>query len=550
MAKGKTFPLSIVLRAIDKATAPIRRVNAEIRRVIPAVKRLNTRLRTTARVAGLPQLAKGFRGVATAARGVATRVAGVAVAAGFGVAGLKSMIAAGDNLAKRADRVGLTVDAYAQLRFAAGQSGTEIARFDSALEGFAKRVGEAKAGTGSLNSFLKLISPTLLKQVKATKGTEEAFELMVRAMGKVESPTKRAALASAAFGRSGLTLLNFFKEGPKGIAKLRKEYADTAGSQEEAARKSEKMQDALGRISAATDGVKAAILIGLAPAFLQLSEGLKKFLVENREAIAEWAKDFGEKLPGRIARLGKFLQGLGRAIKPVWDAIGGFGGAVKILAAIIVGKLAFAFLALGKAMLFTPFGQIVTAIGLVIAIGNKLGVNWSKLGAFFVDLWGGIKRVFVDAYRAIKFVLMNFTPLGLIVRNWKPIGDFFARLWSGITAGLNAAWKGIKFVVGKIIAAAEKIIGVVKEARDFFSNESDVFDPTKIVGVGKADIGAGFQPANIGERVVAGQTIDPSHIVPRMEVVFKNTPTGTKVNLDRDGRRAVDLSVGYLLGFE
>jgi hypothetical protein len=168
-----------------------------------------------------------------------------------------------------------------------------------------------------MTSFLKKASPALLKQLKGAKSNEEAFDLLAGAMAKLEDPAKRAALAQATLGKAELGPL--FARGPQGIRELRDRYAELAGSQKEAAEKSGEVDDAFKDLKASTDGIKAALVVGLAPALKTVVERLRNWLVDHREDIKEWVVAFGEKLPGAIA---KIASGIQRAVIAVREFAG------------------------------------------------------------------------------------------------------------------------------------------------------------------------------------------------------------------------------------
>src|SRR5690606_30868562 len=112
------------------------------------------------------------------------------------------------------------------------RAGVETQVLDRSMEGFARRLGEARAGTGDLASFLKKSSPAFLEQLQAATSTEDAFLLMADAIKQVEDPTDRAALAAKAFGESGAGLINLLRGGRSGVRDLMLEFARRAGDQE------------------------------------------------------------------------------------------------------------------------------------------------------------------------------------------------------------------------------------------------------------------------------------------------------------------------------
>lgn len=521
----KDVSLNFVIRAIDRATAPMRKV-------ANAARSLSERLGGPAFAKGIQTSMGAVRDVVGGLRSGFVRLAG---AVGLSTAAVKLTINELDNLAKTADRIGLSVDALAELRFAAGQTGVEANKLDEAMESFSRRLGKARGGAGELAEFLKKVSPTLLRQLKAAKGNEEALNLMADAMAKVEDPAKRAALASATFGDAGQKLDILLKGGRDPIAKLRKEYSELAGSQETAARKAEEINDAVARIGAVFQGVKAAMVEGLAPAFLELAETAKNWLSANRAAIAEFVADFGKKLPARVKTFIGALDKLRKSLEPVIDAMGGLRH-IAIAAAVVIGvKLVLALKALGIAMLATPIGLVITAISALIVAGYALIKNWEIVKAFFLR----VGNVIADA----------------VVKAWQPVQGFFEELWDAIVAAFEAAGRAIDRVVDRIMAVVDRVKDSVLAVRDAVSNAFSAVGGA----IGDA-VGSVRDAASAVGGVFSGDDDDESSAVrsvqsvplasqlnrSTIEVVFRNTPPGTQV--EGEGDDSLDLDVGYQLG--
>lgn len=535
-SKGKEFPLSIVLRTVDNATAGLRRINERMDRLTEPVRKLNHGFRAMAREAGLPRLAAGFRRIGREVGRLALGVGAIAAAAGLSTRALKGMIDEGDNLAKTADRVGITIDGLAQLRHAANLAGIDAQTLDDSMDRLNKRLGEAKAGSGQLASFLSKVSPELLRQVKAAESSEEAFGLMADAMAKLKDPAKKAALANAAFGRSGIGLVNLLSQGGAAIEAQKQEYAELAGSQEASARSSEKINDALTRVSASMSGVKASIVSGLAPAILELAEQFGKFFGENREAIAAWVKDFGEKLPGRIDALGKKLKGLVAAIKPVWDAIGGMSGAVKILAVAMTSNL------------------IISIVQTVIAMKSIAGaalaastVLKGKLLASVKTLWAALAA---NPIGAVVAAIALVAPL--IIEHWDPIKKFFGGMWDWVVEKFEWAWKKIAGIVDKVKGAASGIKNAITFWREETTGKRFV-DSERLFGEGGLAGLTGRRPAlvspetadTVRSRMGPGQS--PARET-RVKVDITGAPRGTRTEVDPQSDADIDLSLGYQLG--
>jgi hypothetical protein len=386
--KGKKdFPLSITVKAVDRATGTLDRVNKKLDATFKPFQKLRDQLGDLGKNSGIGKITAGLKGIGDVTKSVAIGF-GALTAAGYGAFRVvKGMVDEFDDLGGTASRLGVTVDALAQLRFAAQKSDVEVTELDSAFGAFNKQIGLARVKSGKLYSFLGKASPVLRKQVLATKSSEEAFGLMADAIVKVEDPAKRTALAMSVFGGSGEALIPLLARGSKGIDELRKRHMELAGSQEDAAGAAGQMDDAMIDAQVSLSGVKGAILVGLAPAFTELTERVSKFFSANRGRIAEWARDFGEKLPSRIEKLveilrsvGEVIGGIGRAIGWLVDKVGGAENAIKLL----VGG----FLALKAAQMIGHVGSIVAGLGQMTTAATAaaggmggLGVGIAKLGA-------------------------------------------------------------------------------------------------------------------------------------------------------------------------
>ncbi len=318
MAEEKKTRLSIVVQTVDKATAKIKAINDRIDKATKPYRDFSKALSELREKSGLNAVLGGFKALGSFVENVIGKLlslGGVFVGViGAATAGLLHLVGEFDDLGDKAERIGVSVDFLAQMRYAAERSGTEVDKLDQGFESFSVNLGKARANTGRMTAFLKQVSPTLLHQLKATKSNEEALDLLANAMAKLEDPAKRAALAQATLGDESLAPL--FAKGAKGVKALRGEYSKFAGSQEEAAEKAGIVDDSLKKLKASTDGIKAALVTGLSPALTEIVDKLRDWFVNHRADVAAWAKAVGEKLPAIV----EFVAGkIGDAVGYIQD---------------------------------------------------------------------------------------------------------------------------------------------------------------------------------------------------------------------------------------
>jgi len=539
---SKEFPLSLVIRAVDKATAPLRKINKQISDATKPVRKLNNSFRALAAEAGLPKLVKGFGGVGRSIRsvgrevlGLGAKIATMAANAGLALYGVvQSAVQAGGDLATLAERAGLGVDAYAQLQYAAAQAGVEQTEFNSAMDQFTKRLGEAKAGSGSLLAFLEKVSPALARQVQGARDTEQAFALMTGAFERVTDPAKRAALANAAFGGSGMQMGVFLGRGSKAIAEQRRRYIELSGSQERFAEGAGALDEAMRETQTAFLGLRNAAMAELFPAFTELAKAATEFLVQNRDGIATWAKETGAALSewvksGGIDRLVTGLKEFGGAIKIVIERSGGLKTVLVGIAAVMgsgviasVAGLAGSLWNLGTAVL-----PVVTRAAMAL---------WPflvKLGASILPMLSSaasaVWPVIAEIGSALASAASAAAPFVAAAAGVAAAGAQVYRYWSNIKELFDAPFKpGGLFSTLKEISsdpfAVFKMLDPRQALRDF-----GILGPSKpkILGADAAATGT----ARAGEA--------------RVTVEFNNLPRGTRVSMDPRSTAEVDLSRGY-----
>jgi phage-related minor tail protein len=491
---GKEFPLTLTIRALDKATAPLRDFQSKLKRISAPVRHMSQTI--------------GRLGARLALLG-----AGGAVALG---AVLKSTIAAGDELATMAGRAGLAVDAYASLRFAAAQADVEQSEFTTGMQQLTKRIGEMRAGTGPLLAFLNRVSPALAKQVKGAKSTEEVFGFLADAMTKLEDPAKRAALANAAFGRSGAGMADLLKQGRASIEKNQAEYTELSGSQKDFAEGAGALDNALRRAQVAFLGLRNAVAGALFPALTKLVGVLTGFFAKHRDSLAQWAHGAAKAIERWVARGGieelvASFKDVAKTVVTIVDKLGGLKGALAVVAAVMVGPsvAAVGMFAIQLGMLAAKFAAVLLP---ALAVATKAMIAFGV--AMFANPIGlviaGVAALAAAAY--------------LIYKNWEPIKAFFADLWDGIVAKAKAAWEYLKGMIAKmggVIQILKNPIGAAKNA------------------LTSSDAPKSFGAASAAQLAKGKPVTNETHVV----VDFNNAPRGTRVNT-RKSNSPVDLNLG------
>lgn len=378
----KQVPLSIIIRTVDKATAGIQHINEKLDALTRPTREFGKALKELGEKSGFNRLSEAFGEVGKASKETFIKLLEGAAIIGETTHLVLEMVEGFASLNDAAERTGTSVDALAGLRYAASKSGADIEKLDQGLQTFVVNLGGVKAGTGKLTKFLGEVAPTMLRQLKATRTTEEALGILAAGMEKLTNKSKQLKFAQEALGDASLAAL--FHRGPAGIKELTDAYAKLAGPQQEAAERAAKVDDALKDLHASTEGVKAALVTGLSPALSEIINKLAQWLSGHREDVERWAADLGTKLPGAVQDL---VAWTGRAYDKVTsfvEAIGGWKVAAGALAAVMTSDLIVALVALGGALTTTPVGIVITGLA-AIAAGIAVVTKETRAFSSFVD---------------------------------------------------------------------------------------------------------------------------------------------------------------------
>jgi hypothetical protein len=290
---------------------------------------------------------KIIKSVEKAALGALGAIAGMVTAY---AAIIQNTAKAGDNFAKTARVIGITAEAFQELEYAAEMSG--VTNLKGSLEKLNKSISDLKGGTGSLTTYLKENNTQLLYQLENVKSNEEAFNLLMDAIGKAPDEFTRAELAQSAFGKSGQELILLANEGAEGISNLREEARKYGIISEEATRNSEAFLDAQSRLKSAVQGVGIELTEKMIPGITNTINEIADFIAN----IDDWEEKLNFikiALASTTAGLVTFLS-VSKGAKVIHD----MAIAIKALQVAITGPAGIAALAISG--LVAALGSLFT----------------------------------------------------------------------------------------------------------------------------------------------------------------------------------------------
>jgi hypothetical protein len=429
---ARRFSVEAVFKARDNISAPVSRMQNRIGRMTRSMTR---GLRTTNRVVGQisASLRSGLRRGAFAA---------TAAIASLGVS-LNKVTTSADELAKQSRLIDFPIEDLQEWRFAAEQSGVSADLLDKSLGTFSKRLGEAKIGMGPLASGLSKINPELLEQLTATESLSDAFDIYIGAIRASESATERAIIANAAFSRSGIALGLIADESAEAIEALRLEQRANGVITMAQANAAEAYGDAMNSLSHTMAGFIRSVLLPMVPKITELVLVFRSWLLVNREIVSSKILEFGRLLVDNFSNIVKWAKRIG-------IAIGAFFALSAALKAVAV-----AIAVVNVAMSLNPLGLIIIAIAAVTAGIILLVRNWDTLKDSMLGFAEVVTSKVMGALSGLRFAA------SLMMISWAPVADFFVDLWGGVVRVFESSMDSILPIIDRVLGAVSKVTGAL-----------------------------------------------------------------------------------------
>lgn len=241
---------------------------------------------------------------------------------------LGSSMDAIDDLGASADKIGVAAESLQTLRFAAGQSDVEIGTLDAGLKKLNLQMGQAANGAKPAQEAFAALG--LDFQKLGTLTATDQFAVIAEKIKNIDNPAQQAAAAVEIFGKSGAELLPLLKVGASGITELEKKANDLgvvlttdqiSGVKE--------ANDAVGRLSAAWDGMFNSVIAAVAPVITTVIDWFTTGFSAIKKAFGLFY-DFSRSVIGGIGKSFAWLiEPVNKVIRWIWDGFKNlFGGIV------------------------------------------------------------------------------------------------------------------------------------------------------------------------------------------------------------------------------
>lgn len=369
--------------------------------------------------------------VARSARGIITTFGGAATAA---VAAINKMATQADNLNTMANVVGLNIEAYQKLRYAAEQNDVSTEGFDKSLQKLSKSMGELHQGSGTLYTALKKTNPALLRQLRAAKDNETAFRLMMKAINQAGTAQKKAYLATAAFGKAGQELISLANIGADSMEKFEKEAENFGLVSAQGGASADEWGRAVVRVRKALEGVGYTVLNKVLPTLIPVVNKISEWISKNKELISERIIEWGTNLfnvlksiaaiMGPLIKLFSKYSGLVYALF-VAKAAGLILNVIKLGGALFT--LVKATWAFSAALYACPITWIIAGIAALVGAIAGLTFYWKDVNAWFdrmIEKYPKLKMMFEFIRGWLKVIKAPLDALVWVIKKIIDLADW------------------------------------------------------------------------------------------------------------------------------
>ena len=316
------------------------------------------------------------------------------VAAGIAVAGKKvidfanDVSAAGDEIDKMSQKIGISTDAYQEWSYVFERSGADVNNLQTGMKTLSGVITDAANGSESAASKLSAIGVSL-EEINGLS-QEDQLSLVISRLQEMGEGSERTAAATDLLGRSATDMaavLNMTAEDTQALIDEAHEYGMVMS--EDAVASSAAYQDSLTKLQGTLGGLKNQLVADLLPGLTQVVDGLAD--VANGSTSLEDAIDQG--ISAVIESLDSSLPDMiDRGVQIVTSVADGIANNLpKILEAAgkIVAKI-------GEGIIAVLPTLLNAAVQIIASLASFIIQNIPNLAAAALDVVLGLVKFLID----------------------------------------------------------------------------------------------------------------------------------------------------------
>jgi hypothetical protein len=317
----------------------------------------------------------------------------------------------GSTLSDMSKRTGVAAESLSVLKFAAEQTGTDIAGTESALKKMQKAIFDA--GSGSKEAADAFATVGLSVADMAGLSADQQLGKVADGLAAIKDPGARAAASMQIFGKAGTDILPMLEGGSAGMEAFAAE-AKRLGliMDSETAAKADSLGDAIDSVSASMKMAFIQIGAAVAPMLTELAHGLAaiaaeagRFITKNQQFVSTVLKS-----GAALFVIGGAVTGVGHSLKSLSEGISltvkGFGlfSALASPVLLVAAGIGVAVVALYKfrAEIANALGPVASLVqDAAGAIGEAFGPAVADGTVVLGDLAKTATTTFSGIYEAV-----------------------------------------------------------------------------------------------------------------------------------------------------
>ena len=331
----------------------------------------------------------------------------------------------------------------------------ELETIASAHSKLTRNMAAAQKGTKAQAAAFKKLRVSVTDSNGNLRSSDDVFNDVISALGKMENETERDAAAMDIFGKSAMELNPLIEDNGKTYKQLSEtfekyglEFVD------------QETLDAANDFNDSLDTMKAIGAVTLQSIGTQLAgyfaPALQK-VVDLVGQLAAWLNTLSPETLAMITTVAAVIA----ILAPLLLILGQLAFAVSSIITL-VSTLGPVF-----AVLTGPVGIAIAIIAALIAIGVLLYKNWDKIKAKASEIWQGVVDTFEDMKNNISTAIETLQQT--LANVWNKIRTTAATAWNMIKMKALLVWGGIKKAITDPIAKArDKIQEIFEKIKTFF----------------------------------------------------------------------------------
>ncbi len=277
--------------------------------------------------------------------------------------------------------IGLSVRQLQSLHFAASVTATSAETLDKSMERLNKTIAQAAHGQNKAAAAVFRQAHIQLYANHHLRNAADILPELADGFSHTADAGDRANVATLLMGKGAQEALPFFALGAEKIRELNAEFDHLHPAGNEGHQALLEYADGMKRVSAAADGFKESLAESLAPLLLPAQHEFAEFLANQsrlalkHEGIGGFIEREGKKVKEFVDGINwrnveADLDGFANSANRVADAMGGWGRAAEVLAALMAAK----------SVLFLA-GPIIEAGNLALKLAGWIRVGEAAAGA-------------------------------------------------------------------------------------------------------------------------------------------------------------------------